>query len=143
VAGCKQKVITKKTWYRKLKRKAGKLKRQVWALSLCLKDPDTPFLARLVIAVAVAYAVSPIDLIPDFIPVLGMLDDLVILPALIALAIRMVPPAVMARCRRAAWKHLAGRDRVKTNAGIIASLVFVALWTGILALIVHALFIKR
>ncbi|MEN6492146.1 MAG: YkvA family protein, partial [Rectinema sp.] len=75
-------------WYSGLKRRARKLKRQIWALFLALKDPQTPWTARIVICFTVVYAVRPIDLIPDFIPILGQLDDLVVLPGLIALALR-------------------------------------------------------
>lgn len=122
---------------RSLRRRAGKLKRQIWALYLALRDPDTPLLARVVAAAAVAYALSPIDLIPDFIPVLGYLDDLLILPALIALAIRLIPPQVAARHRREAWRHLASGDRIR-GAGTAAAVLFVLLWLGILALILKA-----
>jgi uncharacterized membrane protein YkvA (DUF1232 family) len=114
--------------YSGLKRRARKLKRQIWALSLALKDPQTPWTARIIIGCTVAYAVSPIDLIPDFIPILGQLDDLVILPGLIVLALRLIPRDVMARCRREAWRHLAAGDRVKTPAATVASIIFVAVW---------------
>jgi len=67
-----------------------------------MKQKDTPVLAKIVGMLAVAYALSPVDLIPDFIPVLGYLDDLLIVPALIAWMIRLVPPAVMRRCREQA-----------------------------------------
>jgi len=80
--------------------------------------------------------VSPIDLIPDFIPVLGQLDDLVILPALIALAIKLIPPAVSARCRREAWKHLASGERVKTPAATVAAVVFALVWIALIVWIV-------
>jgi uncharacterized membrane protein YkvA (DUF1232 family) len=121
-----------------LKKRAAKLKRQIWALFLAWKDPATPVLAKVVIAVTVAFAVSPIDLIPDFIPVLGQLDDLVILPLLILLAIRLIPPAVAARTRREAWKHLASGDRFKTPAGTIASIVFVLIWVVLVLLIIKS-----
>jgi len=120
----------------KLKRRARRLKRQLWALFLSWKDPGTPFLARVVIVCALAYAASPIDLIPDFIPLLGQLDDLIILPALIALAIRLIPPEVTARCRREAWKHLASGERVKTPAGTAAAILFALLWLALIAWIV-------
>jgi len=120
----------------RLKRKAKRLKRQIWAIYLAWKDPATPFLAKAVIAVAIAYAVSPIDLIPDFIPILGQLDDLLILPALIALALKLIPPQVAARCRREAWKHLAAKDRVKTPAATVAAIVFALLWIALIAAIV-------
>lgn len=127
---------TKPVWYARLKRRASRLKRQVWALYLAFKDPRTPVLARVVIIVAVAYAVSPIDLIPDFIPILGQLDDLLLLPILIALAIRMIPPDVTVRCRREAWRHLRAGDRVSTPAGTIAAIVFALVWIAAIAWLV-------
>lgn len=128
--------LTKPAWYARLRRRASRLKRQVWALFLAFKDPRTPLLARVVIIVAVAYAVSPIDLIPDFIPVLGQLDDLLILPLLIALAIRMIPPDVTVRCRREAWRHLRAGERVNTPAGTIAAVVFALAWIAAIAWLV-------
>ena len=119
-----------------VKRRARRLKRQVWALFLAWKDPGTPWTAKIVIAVTVAYALSPIDLIPDFIPVLGQLDDLVIVPALIVVALRLIPPPVAARCRREAWKNLAAGKRIRTKAGTIASIVFVFVWIAAAAWIV-------
>jgi uncharacterized membrane protein YkvA (DUF1232 family) len=113
-----------------LKRRARRLKRQVWALFLAWGYPGTPWAAKAVIAVTVAYALSPIDLIPDFIPVLGQLDDLVIVPALISLALRLIPPAIAAKCRREAWKNLASGARIQTKAGAIASLVFILVWVA-------------
>ena len=80
-----------------LKERAKKLKRDVPAVFLALKDRETPLLAKITAAVTVAYALSPIDLIPDFIPVLGYLDDVLLLPALIALTIRLIPPEVGTR----------------------------------------------
>ena len=113
----------------------------MWALFLAWKDPATPWMARIIIAIAIAYAVSPVDLIPDFIPVLGQLDDLVILPVLIAAAIRLIPPEVAARTRREAWRHLESGDRFSTPAGTIASIVFVTLWVGVLSLVAFKLFL--
>ncbi len=127
-------------WYARLKRRASRLKRQVWALFLAFKDPRTPLPARIIIIIAVAYAVSPIDLIPDFIPVFGQLDDLLLLPILIALAIRMIPPDVTARCRREAWQHLKSGDRVSTPAGTVAAIVFALVWIAAIAWLLSQFF---
>ncbi len=127
-------------WYARLKRRASRLKRQVWALFLAFKDPRTPLPARIIIIIAVAYAVSPIDLIPDFIPVFGQLDDLLLLPILIALAIRMIPPDVTARCRREAWQHLKSGDRVSTPAGTVAAIVFALVWIAAIAWLLSLFF---
>jgi uncharacterized membrane protein YkvA (DUF1232 family) len=112
------------------------MKRQLWALYLAWKDPETPLSARIAIACAVAYAASPVDLIPDFIPVLGQLDDLIIVPALVALALRLIPKEVAARARREAYRRLAKGERVKSPAGIAVSILFVALWLALIAWIV-------
>jgi len=123
-------------WYACLKRRTERLKREIWALFLAWKDPETPAFARIVIIVTVAYAASPIDLIPDFIPVLGQLDDLVILPALIALAIRLIPPEVSARCRQEAEKHLASGNRVKTPAATVAAVLIALVWVALIVWLV-------
>lgn len=84
-----------------LKARAEQLKNTLPAVFLALKDPDTPLPAKLLAALTVAYALSPIDLIPDCIPVLGYVDDLLLLPALTALTIRLIPTDVLERCRAA------------------------------------------
>ena len=85
--------------FQKLAARARKLKTDVPALFLCMKDSETPVIAKILAELTLAYALSPIDLIPDFIPVLGYLDDMILLPAMVALTIRLIPPAVFARCR--------------------------------------------
>ncbi len=85
--------------FQKLAARARKLKTDVPALFLCMKDSETPVIAKILAGLTLAYALSPIDLIPDFIPVLGYLDDMILLPAMVALTIRLIPPAVFARCR--------------------------------------------
>lgn len=87
---------------RKLKEQASRLKRELHALWLAYSDPRTPWSARLLIVCIIGYALSPIDLIPDPIPIIGHLDDLILLPLAIALAIRMIPGSVMADCRERA-----------------------------------------
>jgi uncharacterized membrane protein YkvA (DUF1232 family) len=86
----------------KLKEQAWRLKCELHALWLAYGDRRTRWLARLLIICIVAYALSPIDLIPDPIPIIGHLDDLILLPLGIALAIRMIPESVMADCRQRA-----------------------------------------
>src|SRR5712691_3572734 len=86
----------------RLKARAHLLKRDTIALYLVARDPRTPWYAKVLAAAVVAYALSPIDLIPDFIPVLGYLDDLILVPAGIALVLRLVPAEVMADCREQA-----------------------------------------
>ena len=86
----------------KLKEQASRLKRELHALWLAYSHPRTPWVARLLIVCIIAYALSPIDLIPDPIPIIGHLDDLILLPLGLALAIRMIPDSVMADCRERA-----------------------------------------
>ena len=77
-----------------LKERANRLKVEIPTVFLSMKDRQTPVIAKVFAAVTVAYALSPIDLIPDFIPVLGYLDDLILLPALVALTLKFIPKAV-------------------------------------------------
>jgi uncharacterized membrane protein YkvA (DUF1232 family) len=114
----------------RLKRWAQRLRVEVYALYLAYKDPRVPWYARVFAAVVVAYAFSPIDLIPDPIPVLGYLDDLVIIPLGVALAIKMVPPQVLAECRE---ETRGVEDR---SVGKVAAMVVVAVWISLAALAV-------
>ncbi len=118
----------------RLKARARELKREVYALYLAGRDPETPWYAKLLAGAVAAYALSPLDLIPDFIPVLGYLDDLLIVPAGIALARRLVPRHVMERCRVRAEAELRGRKLVSKGAAVMVVLV----WIGA-ALILAAL----
>jgi uncharacterized membrane protein YkvA (DUF1232 family) len=88
----------------KLKRATRTLKADTYALYLAYRDPRTPWYAKVWAALIVAYAFSPIDLIPDFIPVLGYLDDLFLVPLGIFLALKLIPDEVMAECRQQALK---------------------------------------
>ena len=81
----------------KIKEQAKKFKMDIPAIFLALRDKDTPILAKIFAGITVAYALSPIDLIPDFIPVLGYLDEVILLPMLVALTIKFIPAAVMER----------------------------------------------
>ena len=91
-----------------LKERAKQLKADIPAVFLSLKSEDTPIAAKILAGITVGYALSPIDLIPDFIPVLGYLDDIIILPALIALTIRLIPKDTIAKFRNEAegmWQN--------------------------------------
>lgn len=91
-----------------LKEKAARLKTDIPALFLCLKHPDTPTAAKIFAGITIAYALSPIDLISDFIPVLGYLDDVILLPALAAISIKLIPKSVLESCRTEAegmWQN--------------------------------------
>lgn len=105
------------------KQRARQLKTEVYALYLAYRDPRVSWPARIVAACVVAYAFSPIDLIPDPIPVLGYLDDLVLVPLGIALARRMIPPAIMAECRERARIESANKPVNWVAAGVI-----IAVW---------------
>lgn len=90
-----------------LKERAAALKWDIPAIYLALKSAETPVLAKILAGITIAYALSPIDLIPDFVPILGYVDDLILLPALIALTVKLIPPEVFAASREAAaglWK---------------------------------------
>ena len=111
------------------------LKRETLALYIAIKDPRTPRTAKILAAIVVAYAVSPIDLIPDFIPVIGLLDDLILLPIGIALCLRLIPPEVLEEARRRAATEVA------QPRGYGAAITIVILWLGTLGLL--ALWIHR
>jgi uncharacterized membrane protein YkvA (DUF1232 family) len=87
---------------RRLRLRARVLKWEAYALFLAVSDPRTPWYARVVAAAVVGYTLSPLDLIPDFIPVVGYLDDLIVVPLGVALALKLVPKPVMAECRQRA-----------------------------------------
>ena len=84
---------------RRLKALVGSVKRELKVYQLVLKDRRTPRLAKWLLVVAIGYALSPIDIIPDFIPVLGYLDDVILVPGLIVLALKIIPPEVVDDCR--------------------------------------------
>jgi uncharacterized membrane protein YkvA (DUF1232 family) len=110
------------------KKQARALKIQTLALYYAYRDPRTPWYARLFTGFIVAYAFSPIDLIPDFIPVLGYLDDLVIIPLGVLLALKMIPAQVMAECRAKAEQAVdEGRPQYHWMAAVIAVVWIVVL----------------
>ena len=117
-----------------LKERASSLKKDIPAVFLALKAKETPILAKIVAFLTVAYALSPVDLVPDFIPVLGYLDDVLILPALVALTVKLIPKDIFERYRQEAegmWKD--GKPKKWYYAVPI-----VLLWAVIIYLIVKA-----
>ncbi|HVO44646.1 MAG TPA: YkvA family protein [Aggregatilineales bacterium] len=121
-----------RTWARRLKRKT-------LAVYLAYRDPRVPWVARLLAIAVLAYAFSPIDLIPDFIPVLGLVDDLVIVPAGLYLVIRMIPPEVMAE-----YEAKANQQFQKPQNWVMAGII-VGLWllAAVLLLVLVARVIGR
>jgi uncharacterized membrane protein YkvA (DUF1232 family) len=88
------------------------VKRELYALYLAARHPRTPWYAKLVVAAFVAYAVTPVDLVPDAIPILGFVDDLIFIPLAVALALRFVPSAVISECRLQAQERVAALPKV-------------------------------
>ncbi len=114
------------------KQKARRLKTEVKALLIAVRHPAVPWYTKLLAGAVVAYALSPLDLIPDFIPVLGLLDDLILLPLGILLVRRLIPPSVLAECRERALRE---DSPGKTNW--IAGAVILALWVALGLLLVR------
>jgi len=117
------------------KERAKQLKTDIPAVFIALRRKRTPIPAKILAGVAVAYALSPIDLIPDFIPVLGYLDDVILLPALIALTIKLIPDDVFAECRKES-EDLWANGRPKKWYYAIPIVVF---WLLIIFVIVNAI----
>ncbi len=118
----------------RLRRWADGLRRDVLALWLAARDPRVPWMAKLSALVAAGYALSPIDLIPDFVPVLGYLDDLIIVPCLVLLAVRLIPPAVLDELREVAARRQGERPRSLSGAAVV-----IAVWTLVGVVILHFL----
>jgi uncharacterized membrane protein YkvA (DUF1232 family) len=121
-------VTSLKAWSRRL---AG----DAVALWFCARHPRTPFAAKLLAAAVAAYAFSPIDLIPDFIPVLGLLDDLLLVPLGVWLTLKLVPAEVMLECRQQADRWLA--DQGRGPRSYAAAAVIVLAWLALLVLVLR------
>lgn len=117
-------LITAKDW-------ARRIKRDVVTVYFAARHPDTPLLVRVLALAVAAYALSPIDLIPDFIPVLGYLDDLLIVPVGLIVVIRLLPPEVLAASRAQAAVAL---ERPRSR---VMAVVFVLAWLAGAAVLVH------
>ncbi len=113
---------------------ARRIKQDAVMLWFAYKDPRTPWLPKIISMLAVAYALSPIDLIPDFVPVLGFLDDAVLLPAMIWLAVRLLPDDVVTACRQLAIDWMQVNQRKPVNRWGIALVLMV--WALVVLLII-------
>lgn len=109
------------------KERAARLKRELWALYLAYKDARTPWYAKAWLLLVLAYAASPIDLIPDFVPVLGYLDDLLLVPLGAWIAIKLIPTGVLAECRAQAHTDIEIGRFSKAGIALVASLWLLAL----------------
>jgi uncharacterized membrane protein YkvA (DUF1232 family) len=110
-----------------LKKRVRHLKSETYALYLAARHPQTPWYAKLFVAGVVAYALSPIDLIPDFVPVIGYLDDLILIPLGIVVAVKLIPPGVLAECRARAREAEASGTPVNRTAAVVIIGVWVLL----------------
>lgn len=125
-----------KITFEKLKTAAKKLKSNILALYLAYKRSDVPWYAKLVSILVVGYALSPIDFIPDFIPVLGYLDDIILLPLGISLAIKLIPFIVMEECRiqaREKFRNIKPQNR-------LAGFIIVLIWLFIASMIIFRVY---
>jgi len=122
--------------FERWRQRARTARREVHALSLACRDPRTPWYAKAAAVMVVAYALSPIDLIPDFIPVLGYLDDVVLIPLGVALVVKLLPPEVLREARSRAARLPPRRGA----AALVAALVIAAIWIAGLTEVALALF---
>lgn len=119
--------------------RARQLRAETYALYLAYRDPRVPWYVKLLAACVVSYAFSPIDLIPDFIPVLGYLDDLVLVPIGIALVVKMIPESVLIECRQKAQEMMAKDKPTNWAAGAIIILIWLLLAIMAIALVYRAI----
>ena len=123
-----------------LRGRARRLKQEAYAVAIAARDPRTPWHVKALIFFVVAHTFSPIDLIPDFIPVLGYLDDLIITSGGLWLAVRLIPPEVMADARAAT-----AAQSIEGNAGRVGAIMIVLLWMIIIGGLIYVFlhFTKR
>jgi uncharacterized membrane protein YkvA (DUF1232 family) len=115
--------------FQSIKSWASRIKRDAVTLWFAYRHPGTPWFAKALAAFVVAYALSPIDLIPDFIPVLGYVDDALLLPALIWLNIRLIPAPVLEECRAQADKWM--KEQGTKPRSIAGAVIIVGIWIGV------------
>jgi uncharacterized membrane protein YkvA (DUF1232 family) len=116
-----------------LKKWADKLRSEIWILYRASTDPDTPWFAKVFILLVIAYALSPIDLIPDFVPVIGYLDDLILIPLGIYLGSKMIPPEVLNKYR----KETERPAKETTKLGLVGAILILFSWLFLIALLIY------
>lgn len=126
-----------RTWLSNIRLNARKIKRDTSALYLACKHPDTPIYAKLFAILVVGYALSPIDLIPDFIPVLGYVDDIILLPLGISFAIKLIPKNIMEECREKS-ENLFRNGKPKNWA---AGSIIILIWVVVIGFILTKIFL--
>ena len=114
-----------------LKIRARKLKAEITAVYYAYRHPSLGWFPKIIIVITIGYALSPIDLIPDFIPIIGYLDDLIILPALISLSVKLIPAEIMSECR-----SRAKAEPLSLKKNWIVATVFILVWLLMIFLIV-------
>jgi uncharacterized membrane protein YkvA (DUF1232 family) len=121
------------------RQRAQRLKRDTYALYLAARDPRVPWYTKALALCVVGYALSPLDLIPDFVPIIGYLDDLILIPLGIALVLRLTPAGVLAECRTQAQQELERGRLARSTPARIATVVIVLAWLLGLALTITVL----
>lgn len=124
-----------KEYFNRLKMKAKSVKKEIKVLYLACQRPDVPWYAKLVAVLVVGYALSPIDLIPDFIPVLGYLDDVILVPLGILLVIKLIPKRIMDECR----EHAEDAFKDGKPKNWVAGAIIICLWTALTAWLLYKL----
>ena len=124
--------------FERLKQKSRHLKIEIYALYLAYRDPRVPWYAKAFVALVVGYALSPIDLIPDFIPVLGYLDDLILIPLGVAVALKMIPEKVMEDCRIRSKEVMSKKKPINRVAAVVIICIWLMLIVMTIALVVRA-----
>jgi len=114
------------------------LKREAYALAIAMRDPRVPWYARAFLGLVVAHTFSPIDLIPDFIPILGYLDDLVVTPLGIALALKMIPPEVMRDARQEAERLMQQGKPVSRVGAVLVIAIWIFVMLGVVWAVLRA-----
>lgn len=134
-----EKIMLEESIVTKLKNKAKQQKKQVLMLYIAYKKKETPLIAKIFTILIVAYALSPIDLIPDFIPIVGYLDDLIIIPVGIKIALKLIPSEIIEECNDEV------DEKIKKNIpeAKIASVLIVLFWILLLLIIVYNVLLAK